>query len=157
MITVWRLCREAFVDTAFDGDGARRYGGRWNPPGYPIVYTSESLALAALEILVHVDLDLVPDHFVSFPVQLHDDLASEEIPESKLSMDWQSAYPPVELQAIGAQWLKRKTSCLLRVPSTIVPSEHNFLLNPLHTDFSKLEIGEPRPFHFDRRLWGLRS
>ena len=70
MITAWRLCRDVFKDSAFDGDGARRYGGRWNPPGYPVVYTSGSLALAALEILVHVDLDLAPDNFVSFPVVL---------------------------------------------------------------------------------------
>lgn len=153
MITAWRLCRDVFKDSAFDGDGARRYGGRWNPPGYPVVYTSGSLALAALEILVHVDLDLAPDNFVSFPVVLPDNLASEKISEPELPGDWQSEYPPVELLSIGAQWIKRKASAVLRVPSTVVPSEHNFLLNPLHADFAKIEIGKSRPFHFDRRLW----
>jgi RES domain-containing protein len=117
------------------------------------VYTSGSLALAALEILVHIDLDLAPDNFVSFPVVLPDSLVSEKISEPELPGDWQSEYPPVELQAIGAQWIKRKASAVLRVPSTIVPSEHNFLLNPQQADFANIEIGEPRPFHFDRRLW----
>ncbi len=152
-MTAWRLCREAFADTAFDGDGARRYGGRWNPPGYPVIYTSASLALAALEILAHVDLDLVPDQFVSFPVELHDSLVTEEISASELPKAWQSAHPPIELQALGVRWLKRKTSSVLRVPSAIVPSEHDFLLNPLQIDFAKIQIGEPQPFHFDRRLW----
>lgn len=118
-----------------------------------MVYTSESLALAALEILVHVDLDLVPDDFVSFPVVLPDHLVGEKILESELPGDWQSEYPPVELQSLGARWIKRKACAVLRVPSTIVPSEHNFLLNPLHADFANIEFGEPRPFHFDRRLW----
>ena len=153
MIRVWRLCRRAFIDTAFDGEGARRYGGRWNPPGRPLVYTAEALALAALEILVQVDLDLAPDNFVAIPAILPDQLPIHELTEADLPEDWQDQYPPVTTQATGERWLKGKEGVALRVPSTVVPSEHNFLLNPLHADFAHIRIEEPRPFHFDRRLW----
>jgi len=72
MRRVWRLCQAAQQATAFSGDGARRYGGRWNPKGLSAVYTAVTQSLAALEILVHVDTDLVPNDFVLFAVDIPD-------------------------------------------------------------------------------------
>lgn len=152
MIHCWRLCRGVFRETAFDGEGARRYGGRWNPPGYPLIYTSESLALAALEILVHVDTDLAPLDFIRFELRIPLSIALESVAETDLPGTWRSEFPSLATQTLGEAWLRRGTSAVLRVPSVVIPGENNYLLNPLHGDFAAIGIAPPRPFAFDARL-----
>jgi RES domain-containing protein len=73
LIQAWRLCQAAHTATAFNGDGARIYGGRWNNKGQPVIYTASSLSLAALEVLAHADTDLMPNDFFSFVVSIPDD------------------------------------------------------------------------------------
>jgi RES domain-containing protein len=149
-LRVWRLCRGKHA--AFDGEGARLAGGRWNPRGLPIVYTSETLALAALELLVHCDAPLAPADLVAIAADVPEQLSREEIRTRELPSGWRRYPAPEELARFGAAWARRGASALLAVPSAVVPSERNFLLNPAHPEFAKIRIAKPEPFTFDGRL-----
>lgn len=149
---VWRLVTSPFIKGAFTGEGARLAGGRWNPKGIPIVYTASSLALAALEVLVHVDEDLLPTEMAYFAVEIPDVLLIEQVALSDLPSDWRTYPPPESLQDFGAAWFTRRTSAVLTVASAVIPEEHNVLLNPLHPDFSQISWDSPKPFQWDPRL-----
>ncbi len=154
MIRVWRLCQAKHQATAFSGEGARLYGGRWHHKGQATVYAASTQSLAALEILAHVDTDLIPNNFVAFAVDIPDqDIAIEHIAASDLPSDWREAYPPLSCQFIGSQWLSQAKTAVLSVPSAIIPEENNFILNPAHPDFLKLVMQLPAAFNFDHRLW----
>lgn len=148
---VWRICRKAYL--AFDGEGARLYGGRWNPVGLPVIYTAGSLSLAALEYFVNIPSDLIPDDLVKIPVVLPDALKLDRVNAADLPGDWYIHPAPVLLQRIGADWLKAASTAVLAVPSAIVPEETNYLLNPAHKDFKRIKIHTPEPFGFDARMW----
>ena len=146
----WRLVKARHSATAFDGEGARRYGGRWNSPGTRLVYTSGTQALAALESLVHLNPP-VAFKFVAIPVEF-DDALVEKFSPSKLPADWTEEPPPPSTQQIGDDWVRNARSAVLELPSVIIRSEPNFLLNPAHPDFLRLALGTPVPFSFDPRL-----
>jgi len=150
MTTSWRVVKKEFATQSFDGEGARISGGRWNSAGRAVVYTSATTSLGLLEKLVHTDAGLLP-FYISFPVTFDADL-SEVIDPGKLPANWRSLPAPFELQQIGNAWVDSMRSCILEVPSVIVPHESNFMLNPNHPDFSSLEIGEPMGFDIDQRL-----
>jgi len=139
------------VHDAFTGEGARLYGGRWNPPGVAIVYTAGSRALAALELLVHLDSPQLLRSFVLCQVTFEDGLVLDLEPAG-IPPDWRLDPPPRSAQEIGGRWAARSTSAVLRVPSAVLPEEHNYLLNPNHLDFNKIRIDAPVPFSFDPRL-----
>jgi RES domain-containing protein len=151
-VIIWRLCREQHAARPLDGEGARLYGGRWNFLGTSIAYTAGTLALAALEVLVHVDHDLAPHDLVSIPIEVPSELGIEEIALTQLPSYWRKTPAPEPLQALGSEWARRETSVLLRVPSAVIPEEHNYLVNPRHPDSTQLKIGEPQRFAFDSRL-----
>lgn len=150
-MTLWRLTKARYADTAFDGKGARLYGGRWNSPGRAVVYLADSLALAALEILVHVKSQGELGGYVKIRVEAAESLASEtkDLPEN-----WQQGRAPDETRAIGDRWLAASQTPLLRVPSVVIPEESNYLLNPQHPGFGELSVGVAEPFSFDPRLSG---
>jgi RES domain-containing protein len=150
MPATWRIVKQKHAHQAFDGEGARLYGGRWNSPGIPLVYTSESLALAALEMLVHLDQSRVLSSYVVFPVRFDASLVTS-VDEADLPTRWRDYPARPELQAIGDRWAAGGTSVVLEVPSAVVDGS-NYLLNPAHPDFRSLSIGPPRPFRFDPRL-----
>ncbi len=129
---VWRICAKKYQSSAFSGIGGLYVSGRWHPQGHKIVYTAESLALASLEIFVHLESDRVP--LVAIKVCLPDELEIEEIERSLLPDNWQdtSAYPI--LQKMGQDWLNSNRTPILKVPSAIVPVEYNYLLNPQHPE-----------------------
>lgn len=137
----WRLCREPYAD--LNGEGARLYGGRWNTPGRPLIYTASTAALAVLEICVHLDLapELLPDDYVLVTLDL-DDLAVEDLTGM-----------PVDQRAFGDAWLRERRTPVLRVPSVIVPEDNNVLVNPDHPSAAGVNIVGKRRFEFDRRLW----
>jgi RES domain-containing protein len=141
LIPAWRVCREMFADLS--GEGARRYGGRWNSPGLPVVYLAEHSALAVLEIRVHLDLppDLLPDDYVLMQAELPD-----EPPEIVTSV-------PADARAAGDEWLRSNRTAVLRVPSAIVPNAANLLLNPRHPRAAEARIVRTVRFGFDARLW----
>lgn len=153
MLRVWRLCRRRYAAHAFDGEGARLYGGRWNTPGVAVVYTSATVSLAALEAFVHVDGEDAPADLVVIPVEIPDALAVREIAPGELPRNWRTTPAPPALQRLGNDWARALETPLLSVPSAVVPQERNYILNPTHPDVSRLKIGTPEPFSFDPRLW----
>ena len=150
MKRAWRIVKKAHAATAFSGEGARRFGGRWNSPGTPVVYTSGTLALAALEILVHLNPP-VRLEYVAIPFDFEDAWV-QKLKLSDLPADWMEEPPPPSTQLLGDRWVKQARSAILELPSTIVRIEPNYLLNAAHPDFRKVRIGKAMPFAFDPRL-----
>ena len=152
MPEAWRIVPAARASNAFNGEGARLYGGRWNRPGHRAVYLGGSRALAALELLVHIN----PTHqrllYLRFTVRIPSGLV-ERLDETALPDDFGHGGPiDPRTQAIGDDWLRGATKPVLRVPSAIIPEEPNYLLNPSHPDFPQIAITEPERFAFDPRL-----
>jgi RES domain-containing protein len=151
MATCWRIVKSRHASTAFDAEGARLYGGRWNSPGTRMVYTSSTISLAVLEILVHLqEAGLLSSY--SLISASFDDAFVERLDHSALPDGWRAYPAPSELQRIGDEWVRSQRSAVLEVPSVIVERESNCLLNPVHPDFSSVVIREPEPFTFDQRL-----
>lgn len=148
----WRLVRPGFGrKEAFSGEGARLYGGRWNSPGRALVYSSSSLSLAALETLAHAERRSFERDYLVFKIRVPVALM-EELAESALPSDWRSRPVSAGARAVGDSWLSGGGSAVLSVPSVIVPSERNYLLNPNHPDFVALTTYPPERFRFDDRL-----
>ena len=152
---LWRLCRRRHA--AFDGEGARRAGGRWNRKGDAVVYASESLSLAALELLVHCDPSLLPVDLVAIRAEVPDGVAVRRVDEHDLPRGWRAYPPPPGLAAIGAACIAAGDAAVLTVPSCLVPRERNALFNPAHDDFRRIRVGRPEPFSLDPRLRPRRA
>jgi len=148
---LWRLCELADAAKAFDGEGARLYGGRWNHKGTRLVYASSSLALAALECLVHAEAMLIKRPLFRFRVEVEDAMI-EVLAPAQLPANWKDYPAPEETRALGSRWVARGRKAILSMPSVIVPEERNYLLNPLHPDFREMTFGKSKPFSFDPRL-----
>lgn len=152
MISVYRICKTKYAATAFDGEGAFRFGGRWNSRGTRIVYTAESLSLAVLEMLVHFQDETILSAYSFIEVKIDESLVEAVEIIAKLPKNWQVSPPPFKIQQIGDDWAKQNLSVGLRVPSAVIPTESNYLLNPNHRDFSRIVYGKPQEFVFDERL-----
>jgi RES domain-containing protein len=150
-ITAWRIVKARHAATAFDGQGARRYGGRWNSRGTPMVYTAGSQALAVLEMLVHLESADLLRHYRLMPVTFENRMV-KVLNLKTLPANWQRRPTPASLRAIGDAWVASAESLVLRVPSVVVPGEWNYLLNVLHPEFSRLAVGKPIAYRFDPRL-----
>ena len=152
MPTVYRICKTKYATTAFDGEGAFRFGGRWHSRGTRVVYAANNLALAALEMLVHLNDDemLLKYSFVAATVAPDLILQIEQF--RTLPPDWSASPAPLAAQQIGDDWVRAGASVALEVPTSIVPLEKNYLLNPAHQDWNKINLGEPQTFAFDERL-----
>jgi RES domain-containing protein len=153
-LTTWRVCAPQYADSAFSGEGARIYGGRWNSKGRAVVYASESIALAVLEQLVHVEDPAVLDAFVVVSATL-DEGSIEALSPSSLPDDWRAYPAPPSTKRIGDAWRSEARSLALRVPSVTVRGQHNYLINPAHPDFANIEASEPEPLDLDPRITGL--
>ena len=157
MISAWRIVKRRYAEHAFDGEGARRFGGRWNSPGRPVVHVSESGALATLEILAGLGTTGPLPAWVIIGVRFPEEIVAgvgDLLDPAGLPGGWDSCPPTFVSQGIGDRWLDEATSAALRVPSVIVPAESNFLLNPRHPEFERLEIGAPEELRLDPRLVG---
>lgn len=151
MIRVWRVTKRTYLDTAFSGEGARLAGGRFNRHGAPLVYTSWALSLSVLEVLTQLvgyeDLAaymVIPARFDERRVKA---LEVQDLPE-----DWRSLPAPESTKALGMAWIASQESVVLRVPSVILPTEHNYLINPAHPDFAQVEIDLAQDLMIDPRL-----
>jgi RES domain-containing protein len=133
------------------GTGARLYGGRWNSEGKSMVYLASSRALAVLEVLVHLPPLLLPYNFCLAEIEVPDkNILNLDI--STLPDNWKDVSPPAELKRIGNRFIKETKHLVMRVPSSVIPQEFNYLLNPWHTDIKKVKIISTSPFSFDDRL-----
>jgi RES domain-containing protein len=116
-----------------------------------MVYTAQSQSLAALEILVNVESGELLRHYVVIEVVIDASLIIK-VDVSTLPRNWRTDPPPRKIRAIGDLWISQNRPAVLQVPSSMVPAENNFLLNPRHSDFHKIRIGKPIAFRFDQRL-----
>lgn len=149
-VRAFRVVKKRWAKAAFDGEGARLQGGRWNSPGRPAVYCAGHVSLAILEVVVHADLALAP-HYVVIPVDF-DEALVEDLDPGRLPASWRRHPAPAAVVALGDEWLGECRSVILRVPSVVVPTEPNFILNPLHPAFREIEIGKPEVLKVDARL-----
>ncbi len=152
MPTAYRIVKARHARNAFDGEGARIQGGRWSSVDTRIVYAAGSLSLAILEILVHVQQTEFLSSYVVLEVEFSHDLI-QSLDPALLPANWRVSPAPSGTMEIGDNWIRESSSVVLRVPSVIVPSEHNFLINPSHQDFSSLSIGHPTPLDVDSRVF----
>ena len=152
---IWRLCRAIHAEGAFSGEGARRYGGRWNSHSVPMVYCSSSLALAAIELFVHLEPAQAPDDLVSIPVELPYDEPARTIAPEELPAAWWTDL--LATRALGNAWIRAGSSLALKVLSVPIRAEWNVLLNSQHPRLSELRIDRPRPFIFDARMFEHRA
>src|SRR5271165_5529770 len=150
--SAWRIDRKKWEATSFNGAGAAAEGGRWNSAGVRVVYASRHLAMAAQEKYIHLPKP-VPDAmtFVQFRIEFGA-VAVKQIPLASLPADWRTSPAPASTQAIGDRWVLSAETAILAVPSVLIPEEENYLLSPLHPDFTRIVIHPSEPFFFDARL-----
>ncbi len=152
-MVVFRIEREKYLKDTLSGIGASIAGGRWNKEHTALVYTSESRALASLEVAMHLDLneDLPLDRlFVE--IEIPDDVLIAEISIEDLPEGWDSKPPVQDTSNIGDAFVKQKETAVLKVPSSVIPPEFNYLINPNHLDATKIKVIKSYPFIFDSRL-----
>jgi RES domain-containing protein len=155
LIQAWRIIKKKHLPHALSGEGARLGGGRWNHVGISVVYASETLSLAALELFIHFtrrDIT-ISKSLLAVPVLIHETIKTIEMNLENLMPGWDTSPPPDFTRDIGTKWVESNASALLRVPSAIIPGEQNFVINIKHPDFTKIIVGEPRPFALDNRIW----
>ena len=149
-LTVFRLGKHVYRDRLFSGQGGLYASGRWTPRGRPVVYTSSSISLAVLEYTVNYRRRGWVPATVLGRATIPDSVRVETVPIEKLPSNWFAASPPLQLQVLGDEWLRRNATAVLKVPSAVVTEEWNYLLNPLHMDFRKFRMSTPKPFNFDQ-------
>lgn len=147
---VHRIARRQWVND-LSGKGAERAGGRWNPRGKCVVYTSESSSLAMLESLVRYDMDLIPRDLYMAAIEIPAD-AVEDLPAHQLPAGWRNVPPPPILQQVGLRWLNRGQALCLRVPSAVNPHEFNVLINPVHPHFQEVKVVSTWSLTWDERF-----
>ena len=150
-MTVYRIGSSRYP--ANDGLGASLYGGRWNHKGTSVIYSAESRALCALEVLANADE--LADDYISISIEIPDDLSITSVSMADLPTGW-DANPSIEAtRDIGTDWAKGLATAVLSVPSAVIPRERNYILNPAHLDFARMLFSSPEPFYFDDRLGRL--
>jgi RES domain-containing protein len=142
---LWRISNYADLS----GIGGLRAAGRWHSQGRRIVYLADHPSSALLEMLVHMDRDLIPATYQLLRVFVPSDIAVETI-DAELPVDWRSKV--MVCREIGDRWLDRSNNALLQVPSAISERGTNFLLNPAHVDAAKITVAETIKAPFDPRL-----
>ncbi len=149
---VFRLLKHKYSSDPLSGDGARINGGRWNSEGNSMLYTSDSISLAALEILVHIHLTTALNAYTCITITLSDEHVMI-LEDNDLPSDWRDDPVPSSTMSIGEQWLDSNASLALSVPSTLIPQQRNFIINPNHSDFKILKDElKVENFVFDSRL-----
>jgi RES domain-containing protein len=151
-VEVWRICRKEHAADPLSGKGGLVTAGRWHARGTRVTYASGSLSLAALEVLVHGSVAVLPADLMQVQVHIPDDLPLKEIAVSSLPRNWRAYPAPPSLQAIGGEWLRSAETAVLRVPSAVIPSEGNYLLNPAHEDARRIRVVQVEKFILDPRL-----
>ncbi|HEY4785253.1 MAG TPA: RES family NAD+ phosphorylase [Bacteroidales bacterium] len=139
--------------TEIDGLGGLLYPGRWHEKGNRVVYASQHRSLAAFETLVHISsTKLLTNNFVMITIQVPDNASLLTVPDQILEKGWDSCTYLPAIQQYGTQFLKEKKYLLLKAPSAIIKQEFNFILNPLHEQFSFCSVINVNTFQFDERL-----
>lgn len=154
MPKAWRVVKANYAASALSGDGARRFGGRWNSIGRPDIYAADSLAHAVMEILVHISPAMPTGTFVAHELDLPGDRLVD-FPRGSLPPSWPSRAALRVTQALGDAWLRDSGSFALRVPGVVVAFEHNYVINPSHPAYAtwlpRQLASHPVSINFDPR------
>jgi RES domain-containing protein len=134
---------------------ASGYPGRWNSKGYFVIYTAGSQALACLENLVHRSGEGLNHSFRLIEIDIPEFIEVQNLDFSEFPVDWTGVQNYPITQKIGDNWVENRESCVLKVPSAIIPREFNYLINPNHSDFNEIKIKNIFPFEFDSRFRSL--
>jgi RES domain-containing protein len=153
VIRAWRIAKARHQGEAFSGAGGLLSTGRWHAKGDRVVYAASSLALAALEVFVHLNRVHTKIRWVVFEVGIPDTTPVVAVRPGTLPRTWRREPPLAATMRIGTQWLRDARTAVMRTPSAIIPTECNYLLNPSHSDFRRLRISTAAPFSFDSRMW----
>ncbi|MDZ7689608.1 MAG: RES family NAD+ phosphorylase [Balneolaceae bacterium] len=148
---LYRLAKEKYIRD-LSGTGARMHGGRWNNTGAAALYTSAHLSLAILEFLVHTSIHALPPNLSILTLSIPDSFQPDVVPIDELPNNWRTYPAPGSLAERGTDWLLSRKNPLLKVPSVIVPQEWNIIVNPLHSNFDKVEIESVSSFDLDSRF-----
>ena len=148
----YRLVKRKWLQAAFDGEGARLYGGRGNSKGKACVYLASAESLAMLEVMVHLEDNQLLKEYALLEVTFPEEVLMQ-LPEDVLPADWRAEPAPPSTAEIGDDWLEGRSSLALAVPSVVAPREMNYLLNPEHPDFQAMvDSAKEVDFSPDRRL-----
>ena len=154
-VEAFRIYKSRYASSALTGEGAKKFGGRWNHEGVAVLYCSASLALAQLETLVHLEGAMPPGGFEYLKLEFPASCIGKRISVPELeeySIDWRADPSHALLREIGTEWIEAGVSLAMQVPSAVSPSDWNFLLNPAHPDFHKVTFGTSAPVEWDDRL-----
>ncbi|QOY87775.1 RES family NAD+ phosphorylase [Paludibaculum fermentans] len=154
MTRVYRILREHYATNSFDGEGAFLFGGRWSSPGTRIAYAAEHLSLAMVEYFVHLNADDPPKDLVVVGADIPDSVSRIVIAQHDLPADWRQVPAGPTLADIGDSFVAERQAAVLVVPSALVPSESNWLINPVHPQFADIQVLPPEPFQYDARFFG---
>ncbi len=149
---VFRLSRQQFAST-LSGKGAAIKGARWNSVGVEMIYTGASRALAMAEVAVHLALANLPSDYRMLTIFIPDNISLQVLPENLLPLNWNSFPHLPATQQIGDNFISEGSYAVLKVPSATVQGDHNFLINPAHSGFSRIKIIEDVAFPFDKRIF----
>lgn len=152
MTRIYRVLRKQYAQAPFDGEGAFRYGGRWSSPGTRLAYASEHQSLAMLEYYVHLTPDDPPPDLALAIAVVPNDTSYKEIGTEGLPAGWRKTPAIPELALIGDEFVQRAEYLALLVPSALSPNERNWLLNPAHPEFRRVEVQPIEPLDYDVRL-----
>ncbi|GMR24382.1 MAG: RES family NAD+ phosphorylase [Acidobacteriota bacterium] len=134
------------------GTGARMYGARWNQKGTAVLYTASSPALATVDLLVHVDANLLPSDLRLAFIEVPDNASSRTLHAESLPQNWRAFPAPATLAELGTSWAESRQTLMLRVPSAVVVDDYNVLLSPAHPEFASVRIDKDTAYGFDERL-----
>ncbi len=153
MIKAWRIVKAKHKQTAFTGFGCQFASGRWHNLMVPMVYCSDSEALSVLETFIHLQEDGKQIKYLLFELHIPPAIILDVTFIADIPKQWRKQPPGVTTKKIGSDWVTSNTSAVLKVPSAIIPTAGNYLLNPQHSDFNKISIKTPEPFNFNSRMW----
>lgn len=146
---VYRISRTRYASD-LSGEGARLFGGRWNRKGLPCLYTASSISLAVLEFSVHTTLDELPRALSLATIKIPDEF--HELKLQDLPGDWNTFPSPSSVRDLGSSLLEEGRHMVIRVPSTVVPREYNYIINPLHPQVRQVKLVSLEDFVFDVRI-----
>lgn len=144
-----RLSVSKFSDLS--GIGGIYGSARWHNKGLPIIYTASSRSLSALERFVHEDSNTMPK-LTMMTIWVPDDVSIKRVNHKDLPEKWDLLPPTSDSQDFGKQWLIKKETLILQLPSAIIENEYNYLINPLHPEITKIKIVDKRDYFYDQRL-----
>lgn len=148
----FRLSRKKYAST-LSGIGAAIKGARWNSVGVEVIYTASNRSLAMAEVAVHLTLATIPEDYMILTIYLPDKISLQKLTEKDMPPDWNTFPHPTSTQTIGDKFIAENTYCVLQIPSAVTKGDYNLLINPYHSEFSKIIIVEMEKFPFDRRIF----